>query len=569
MLSSKFRFSVGLFGMIGLLTTVSCSTMSRSTTPVSVTKNAVSPQNSIHVSQIPTGIVFNIMDYGATGNKENLVTPAIQAAIDAAFAQGGGQVHIPAGDHLIGTIELKSNVTLYLETGATLWASQNEKDFREIPYNTIYDKIPVLIYATGVVNVAIRGKGKIHGQARRELKDFKKPRNFNRMLDGDEVRNAFESGIDMQRYSKIPPYVTLALFSKSKNITLEDVTFLESNFWTLHIYRSENVVIRGIQVYSDMTSGVNADGIGIDSSRDVTVSDVIIRVGDDGIVLKTSYDEEGFFPTENILVNNCNISSSSAGLKIGTETFSDFRNIHFSNCILHNTNRGLNIVMRDGGLIENVTFTNITIEANRKDWFWWGNGDPIWVVILKRNGNSKLGSIRNVVFDNIIARGQGTSRLEGFAPNKDHPEGRYLENIQLRDVKIQMEPEGKEDKRATHGLQASYVNRLRLENIDINWNPDVVELEWSSALDLLEVDRLTLRGFVGRQGVVRSLLPVIQARNLTNSTIEDVEGHEGAGVLLHFSGYKTSNVLFDRVNRMRLANRTVRVEMDVPVGGVQ
>ena len=450
-----------------------------------------------------------------------------------------------------------------------MWASQNEKDFREIPYNTIYDKIPVLIYATGVVNVAIRGKGKIHGQARRELKDFKKPRNFNRMLDGDEVRNAFESGIDMQRYSKIPPYVTLALFSKSKNITLEDVTFLESNFWTLHIYRSENVVIRGIQVYSDMTSGVNADGIGIDSSRDVTVSDVIIRVGDDGIVLKTSYDEEGFFPTENILVNNCNISSSSAGLKIGTETFSDFRNIHFSNCILHNTNRGLNIVMRDGGLIENVTFTNITIEANRKDWFWWGNGDPIWVVILKRNGNSKLGSIRNVVFDNIIARGQGTSRLEGFAPNKDHPEGRYLENIQLRDVKIQMEPEGKEDKRATHGLQASYVNRLRLENIDINWNPDVVELEWSSALDLLEVDRLTLRGFVGRQGVVRSLLPVIQARNLTNSTIEDVEGHEGAGVLLHFSGYKTSNVLFDRVNRMRLANRTVRVEMDVPVGGVQ
>lgn len=523
---------------------------------------------------IPLGISaqnahYNVKDFGATGQKEHLQTKSIQAAIDAAAANGGGTVYIPAGDYLSGTIHLRSNINLYLENGATIWGSRQESDYQMIPYNTIYDKIPVLIYASNVKNVSIKGKGRVHGQARRELREFKVPRNLDRYLDGDEISNAVEAGVEMKRYVKIPPYVTLVLFSESEQITLEDVTFEESNFWTVHLYRSKTIMIRGIQVYSDMVSGVNADGIGIDSSRDVIITDVRIKSGDDGIVLKTSYDRRGSLPVENVLVSNCIISSSSAGMKIGTESFADFRNIHFQNCIIDDSNRGLNIVIRDGALVENVTFTNITVNTERKDWFWWGNGEAIWLVVTKRNAGSRVGQIRDVAFENIRAVGQGTSRIQGYVSNTDRRDALPLENIRLRNVSFYMNPEGKIDKRATHLLQIREVTGLTIEDVVMDWNPEVVELEWSGAMHIAEASDVRLHRIRGRQGIVRSALPVFHLHNVTDALIEDVEGLSGAGLLLYFSGTETKNVQMERINRLGRAQRAFRVDAEIRRGEVR
>lgn len=515
-----------------------------------------------------TGI-YNVRDFGATGQKDVLQTKPIQAAIDVASLQGGGTVYVPAGDYLSGTIILKSNIQLYLENGATIWGSRQESDYQMIPYNTIYDKIPVLIYATNVRNVSIKGKGRIHGQARRELRNFKVPRNLDRFLDGDEISNAVESGVEMKRYVKIPPYVTLVLISESEQITLEDVTFEESNFWTVHVYRSNTVMIRGIQVYTDMTAGVNADGIGIDSSRDVIITDVRIKSGDDGIVLKTSYDRRGSLPVENVLVSNCIVSSSSAGLKIGTESFADFRNIHFQNCIIDDSNRGMNIVVRDGALVENVSFTNITVQTERKDWFWWGNGEAIWLVVTKRNPGSRVGQIRNVVFDNIRAVGQGTSRIEGYGSNGDRRNALPLENIRLSNVSFYMNPEARIDKRATHILQVRDVVGLIVENVEMDWNPELVELEWSGAMLISESSDIRLLRIQGRQGIIRSELPVFQLYNVSNALIDEVEGFSGAGLLLDFAGSRTRNIQMDRINRLGRAQRSFRVDPGIKRGEVR
>lgn len=509
---------------------------------------------------------YNILDYGATGDKSDLVTDTIQAAVDDAYAAGGGHVYFPPGNHLSGTIELKSNVTLYLESGATLWASRNAEDFREISYTTTHDQIPVLIYAQGAENIAIRGKGRLHGQAERELRQDTNPgSNFN----GEEIQNAIDSGVDMKRYYKVPPFVTLVLFTKSKQITVEDVTLEESSFWTLHLHRSETIFIRGIQLYSSMESGVNADGIGIDSSRDVVISDVIIETGDDAIVFKTTYDPEGESPLENITVTNCIVSSTSAGLKIGTETYSDIRNVHFDNCVVRNSNRALNIVVRDGATVQDVSFSNITIETNRKDWFWWGNGDPIWLVLLKRNEDSKLGAIKDVVFDNIIARGQGTSKIEGYRPTEEYPEGKHLKNISLRNVRLYMEAEDRIDKRATHAFEAHHVKNLHLENMLIDWGTNETEPMWQSAMNLFNVNNLRLRGFNGRQGLLESDDPVIRMHNIQNATIEDLEAFEGSNILLNISGERTGNIVLDNINRMNQAPQGTSLGSDLNNDAVQ
>lgn len=515
---------------------------------------------SIHTSAQSGKNVYNILDYGATGNKSDLVTEAIQSAIDAANEAGGGHIYFPPGDHLSGTIKLKSNVTLYLESGATLWASRDSSDYELVPYTTTHDKIPVLIHAENVEHIAIRGKGRIHGQAEREQKLDKDPVY---QFAKDEIQNAIDSGVEMKRYYKVPPYVTLILLSKSKYITVEDITLKESSFWTLHMHRCDTAFIRGIQVYSNMDTGVNADGIGIDSSRNVTISDVIVETGDDSIVLKTTQASEGNFPLENITVTNCKVSSTSAGLKLGTESYSDFRNIHFNNCVVRNTNRALNIVVRDGATVQDVTFSNITIETNRKEWFWWGNGDPIWVVLLKRNEDSELGEIKDVVFENIIARGQGTSKIEGYRPTEEYPEGRNLENISLRNISLHMQPEDKKDKRATHALAANHVSNLKLENITIDWQTKETEPMWKSAISLSEIDRMRLSGFDGRQGLKDSDEPVIHIKNVRNAIIEDIEAFEGANTLLKIQGKKTENVILDKINRLNQAEHSASINENV------
>ncbi len=115
---------------------------------------------------------YYIRDYGALGEIDQLVTGMIQQAIDDCHQDGGGRVYFTPGDYLTGTLVLKSNVELYLEAGATLFASQNAADY-DVDFNIYKGDNPdtdVLIYANQAQNIAISGRGTIHGQARREYR---------------------------------------------------------------------------------------------------------------------------------------------------------------------------------------------------------------------------------------------------------------------------------------------------------------------------------------------------------------------------------------------------------------
>lgn len=474
---------------------------------------------------------FNVKDYGATGKKTELATTAIQAAIDAAAAQGGGQVYVPPGEYLSGTIILKDNITLWIEAGATIFGSRKEEDYS--PDHRDHFGNPVLLYARGVSRLTLRGKGVVNGQAVREYQDLKKVDRFIK----NETEIAREAGVEMKMYYKVKPFTALLYFMECQDLTFEDLSFVESNFWTLHLQCCQRVFMRGLYVYSDLASGVNADGIDIAGCQDVTISDCIVITGDDGICLKSKFIA---CPVENVTVTNCVVSSSSTALKIGTDTHGDFRHIIFSNCVVYNSNRGLSIVVRDGAVVSDVLFSDITIECRRRHFNWWGDGDPISVLLLKRGEKSILGKIENVRFNNISATGEGTSHIRSHV-------GRNIVGMSLHNVSIHMRPESRPDKRATHALEATFVDDLDIENLTITWETDSTEDKWEHDLYLEAVHGFELNGFKG-QGRGLQRIPLIHLNNVKNALINQAEATQKVHYLISVSGEESSDILVKDAN---------------------
>ena len=503
---------------------------------------------------------LNVKDFGALGNKDTKATSAIQKAIDACEKQGGGTVYFPPGDYTSGSIQLKNNVTIWLEAGATLYASQEAEDY---DINSTWGR-PVLIFSDSVHHIGIRGKGRIHGQARRTYEDLKAVDKF----IADITKNAEEAGVEMKMYYKVKPWVRLVVLERSTDITIEDISLIESTSWTLDLKQCERVFIRGIYVASSLESGVNSDGIDVDGCKNVTISDCVVITGDDAIVLKANYSKKGNYDCENITVTNCVVSSTSTGLKLGTESYGDYRHITFSNCVVRNSNRGLSIVIRDGATVEDVIFSNITIETNRRHFNWWGSGDAIWLVVRKRRPNSRLGTMKNILFENIIAHGQGSSRIEGYAPDSLHPEGRKLENIQFRNVQLTMSAENYLDKRADHAFEAHDVDGLVLDNVSVKWDTEKTEPKWGNALNFYRVNDLKISDFRGRQGLLDSNSPVIGLSDVKKALITDIEADEGAKTLIGISGKETENIRLRDLDPFEVTKKKIEISKEVPSSAV-
>ncbi|MEZ4829813.1 MAG: glycosyl hydrolase family 28 protein [Bacteroidia bacterium] len=510
-----------------------------------------------HASYAQRGMpYFSVKDFGASGEKSQKATDFIQHALNACDKAGGGIVYFPPGEYLSGSLRIFSNTTLWLEAGATLYASRDTADYRF--YRSLGE--PVLLFADSASHITIKGKGMIHGQAERVYEDLKAVDGFITAI----TENARKSGVEMKMYYKVKPYVRLVVLEHSRDITIEDISLIESCSWTLDLKQCQRVFVRGIYVESSLEAGVNADGIDVDGCTDVVISDCIVKTGDDAIVLKANFTKGVQHNCENITVTNCVVSSSSAGLKIGTESYGNFRHITFSNCVVQNANRGLSIVLRDGGTVEQVLFSNITVETSRRHFNWWGDGDPIWIVLRKRRPNSRLGQIRNVVFENILATGQGSSRIEGYAPDSLHPEGRMLEDITFRNVKIQMTAESAPDKRADWAFEAHDVRGLSISGLDISWDTVNTEPGWKGGLHIYNSDEVRINGFKGTQGPSSDQYPAISLENVPVSVIRDIEALPGTNTLLGIRGEKTRQVLVSNVDLLDRAEEKIRLGKDVP-----
>ncbi len=337
----------------------------------------------------PAADVFDVKSFGATGDGKTLDTVALQKAIDACNAAGGGTVYFPTGGFLTGSLQLRSKVTLHLSRGAVLLGSTRMADYTP----------PYLLYGQGIEDFAIEGDGAIDGQGRAFFDENFKPAE--------------------QRPSR------LIELRDSRGIRIENVTIRNSPKWTLHPKNCDDVKVRGVTMLNPLRAE-NTDGIDVDSSRNVIISDCRIEGGDDCIVLKTTRDgDAAVLPTENVVVTNCVLVSAATALKLGTETHGDFRHILFSNCVINNSRTGLGILAKDGGAFEDIRFSQIAITTKPK----WETGLewPIVVDLERRTNTSKLSRMRDVAFSDITIYSKGRVMVSGL------PES-VLENVTFRNV---------------------------------------------------------------------------------------------------------------------------------------
>ncbi len=462
--------------------------------------------------------IFNVRDFGATGNRGDNATMPIRSAIDACRVAGGGTVYVPPGEYTVGTLQLKDNVNLNLEAGATLFLSQNAADFIQ--------GSRTMIFAQDAKNIAVTGRGTLDGLAKYEFVEMQG-------VDPEiatEIEIARKEGVDMRRYYRTGMQTYMFILNNCTNILLSDISVINSPLWNIRLNDCNRVFIRGIYIFSDLEKGVNSDGIDICCTSNVTISDSVIVTGDDSIVLKTPTrrGQEKVNPVENIVVTNCILTSSSTPLMIGTETFADIRHVIFSNCTIRNSNKGFGINVQDGATVSDIIFRNLTIETSRKHWNWWGSAELCKFKLSKRTDTSKLGKIRDIVIDTIISHPRGTGTIKG------QPE-QPLENIRMNNVQIFMTPEDAIDKRCSHALVIENVRGLSIQDLTIKWDEENPEKNWQSALVLKNVSDFKIRSFSGRQGLVNSSNPTILLENISDGLIAESNAEPGCNSFIQVS----------------------------------
>lgn len=368
---------------------------------------------------------YLITDFGACGDGSTNDAPAIQKAVDTCTAAGGGRVVVPAGKvFLSGSIVLKSNVELYLESGALLKASGRAEDFnatretagknlpgkKDVPsyVNCEYDGRPYFyfIYAKGAQHITISGTGCIDGN--------------DSVWRGDASKYHIEG--------KCYPRIPMLLLEEAAHLTICGVTLQNCGFWTVHMAGCNDVLIDSIRILNSLEMA-NCDGIDPDHCKNVRIVNCHIECADDCIVLKSSKAYCGYGACENIIISGCTLISTSAAIKFGTESEQDFRNVIISNCIISRSNRGISLQLRDAGNIEDVQVSNIIIETRRFSVEWWGAAEPLVITCLDRKPGVKAGHIRNVSFRDITCNSENGILLYGSVDN--HIKDIRFDNINL------------------------------------------------------------------------------------------------------------------------------------------
>ena len=425
-----------------------------------------------HAGSTNPPVNYNVRDYGAKGDGINLDSKAINAAIDAASAAGGGTVYLPAGNYLCGSIHLKSDISLFIDQGAVIIAAEvtaeNGYDEEEATVNTTYQDYGhshwqnSLIWGENLHDISIVGQGTIFGKG----------------LYHDFVK------------SKQSANKAIALYL-CRNVNIQDITISHGGWFGILATGVDNLTI------SNIKEDTNRDGMDIDCCRNVHVSDCSVNSPhDDGICLKSTFGLGFARATENVTITNCSVSGFEEGsfldgtykrtvkdptgrIKFGTESNGGFKNITISNCTF-NYCRGLALEAVDGALLEDITITNITMRDI--------DNSPIFLRIGARMRGPEgvpVGELRRVIISNLIA--YNTNAQQGILISG--LPGHTIKDVDLRDIKIYSKGGGTAEQAArqvpemekgypepgsfgilpSYGIYARHVEGLKLDNVELHY----------------------------------------------------------------------------------------------------
>jgi hypothetical protein len=522
---------------------------------------------------------FDVKNYGATGNGSVLDSAAINRAIDDCHALGGGLVFVPPGTYLCGTVVLKSNITLYLEAGATLLGSKNLADYtpqslspnpseKTVFTHDIRDTSELhLVFARDAENIGLGGPGKIDGQG----SAYWQPSGRAKRPAEDGWRDVI--AFDWKAGRRPSPMLE---FYNCRNLRIEDVRIENSAGWTLRPICCDNVFIRGISIKNPVY-GPNTDGLDPTCCRNVFISDCLIDTGDDAICLKSEDPYGGGIRvSKNITITNCVLSGCCNGLKFGTSTYGGYENIMFTNSVIFNDDVSLNsrviagiaLEMVDGGSIEGVIISNIRMQRVRT---------PIFIHRGNRHARADgtPGILRGVMIENIHAtEAVLTSSITGL-------DGFDVEDVALSGIRIDTDEAGKAEwmKRTiseapeaypesrmfgrlpSYGFYCRHVKGLRLRQVEFK----AAAGEERPAIFCDDVKDLEISGL--RSTPTTGVQPFIKLVQTGGALIQACVAPAKTQNFLEVQGGQTRQVALMN-NNLMAAQKTFQAGPGVPAGAV-
>jgi polygalacturonase len=392
----------------------------------------------------PTLGIFDIRTYGAVGDGKAVDTPAINKAIEAAAAAGGGTVLFPAGTWLCFSIHLKSHVALYLAQNATILAADSPLPGATTGYNggtydaaepnTAWDAYQdyghnhwhnSLLWGENLNDISITGPGLIYGKG----------------LSFGGTRAA--RGNYPLYKAEQPGVGNKAIALKNcRNVIFRDFSILKGGHFGLLLTGVDNLTIDNLKIDTDR------DGIDIDCCKNVHVSNCTVNSPwDDGICPKSSYALGYSRATENVTITNCYVTGNyelgtildgtfkkfapdfrvprTGRIKCGTESNGGFKNITVSNCVFEGCD-GLALESEDGALCEDIAISNITM----RDIFT----SPIFIRLGARlrgpKESTKVGTMQRILIDNLVSSNANSRLCSIISGVPDHA----IQDIKLSNI---------------------------------------------------------------------------------------------------------------------------------------
>ncbi len=318
-------------------------------------------------------MIHNPTYYGAIPDGKTVCTHALQRTIDECSAKGGGQVLLSGGTYVSGTLFLKHDVEIVIDSSAVLRASPDISDYAENVHCNRYvnekDMDRCFLFAEDAENITITGRGMIDGNA-----------------------EAFPNKGSIYR-------PMMLRFLRCKNVVLSGLRLYDAAAWTTAFLDSENIRVTDVDISNEKR--YNGDGLDFDGCRNVFVRGCKIKGTDDNLCLQSSG-----LPMENVHISDCMFTSICAGIRIGLKSIGNIGNVVISNCIFKDIWReGIKIECTEGGRIHDIVVSNLMMENVRR---------PIFVLLNNRladigssvglTGMPHIGEAENLFFSNVIVR---------------------------------------------------------------------------------------------------------------------------------------------------------------------